>query len=195
MLAVMLISPFLAEAALKFGAPEMFALLFFAFTCIGTLVGKSVARGLLMAVLGLLLGVVGTDDIHGVDRLHLRDSLPARRHRPGSAGHGPLRPRGDFLQHRAAGEDGFDLEGPQESSSHPGGLEEIFLADPPRQRARIWNRGFARRNAGRCLAHELCGRENGSPNIPNGSAGERSKGWPVRRRPTMPLRPAASSPC
>jgi putative tricarboxylic transport membrane protein len=79
-LAVMLISPFLAEAALKFGAPEMFALLFFAFTCIGTLVGKSVARGLLMAVLGLLLGVVGTDDIHGVDRftfgtLYLRDGI------------------------------------------------------------------------------------------------------------------------
>ncbi len=79
-LAVMLISPFLAEAALKFGAPEMFALLFFAFTCIGTLVGKSVSRGLLMAVVGLLLGVVGTDDIHGVDRLtfgllYLRDGI------------------------------------------------------------------------------------------------------------------------
>jgi putative tricarboxylic transport membrane protein len=78
--AVMLISPFLAEAALKFGAPEMFALLFFAFTCIGTLVGKSIARGLLMAALGLLLGVVGTDDIHGVDRftfgtLYLRDGI------------------------------------------------------------------------------------------------------------------------
>jgi putative tricarboxylic transport membrane protein len=79
-LAVMLISPFLAEAALKFGPAEMFALLFFAFTCIGTLVGKSVARGLLMAVLGLLLGVVGTDEIHGVDRytfgtLYLRDGI------------------------------------------------------------------------------------------------------------------------
>ena len=78
--AVMLISPFLAEAALKFGPAEMFALLFFAFTCIGTLVGKSAARGLLMAVLGLLLGVVGTDEIHGVDRytfgtLYLRDGI------------------------------------------------------------------------------------------------------------------------
>jgi len=78
--AVMLISPFLAEAALKFGPAEMFALLFFAFTCIGTLVGKSVARGLLMALLGLFLGVVGTDEIHGVDRytfgtLYLRDGI------------------------------------------------------------------------------------------------------------------------
>jgi putative tricarboxylic transport membrane protein len=76
----MLISPFLAEAALRFGAPEMFALLFFAFTCIGCLVGKSVARGLLMVALGLLLGIVGTDEIHGVDRftfgiLYLRDGI------------------------------------------------------------------------------------------------------------------------
>jgi putative tricarboxylic transport membrane protein len=66
--AVMLISPLLAEAALKFGPPEMFALLFFAFTCIGGLTGKSRARGLLMASVGLLLGTVGTDEIHGVDR-------------------------------------------------------------------------------------------------------------------------------
>jgi len=79
-LAVMLISPFLAEAALKFGPPEIFALLFFAFTCIGSLAGKSLKRGLLMAVVGLLLGVIGTDDIHGVDRftfgtLYLRDGI------------------------------------------------------------------------------------------------------------------------
>ena len=79
-IAVMLISPFLAEAALKFGAPEMFALLFFAFTCIGGLTGKSKAQGLLMACVGLFLGTIGTDDIQGVDRftfdtLYLRDGI------------------------------------------------------------------------------------------------------------------------
>jgi putative tricarboxylic transport membrane protein len=78
--AVMLISPFLAETALKFGAPEMFALLFFAFTCIGGLTGKARGRGLLMACVGLLLGTIGTDDIQGVDRfvfgtLYLRDGI------------------------------------------------------------------------------------------------------------------------
>jgi len=78
--AVMLISPILAETALKFGPPEMFALLFFAFTCIGGLTGKSRARGLLMASIGLLLGTVGTDEIHGVDRftfgtLYLQDGI------------------------------------------------------------------------------------------------------------------------
>jgi putative tricarboxylic transport membrane protein len=78
--AVMLISPFLAETALKFGAPEMFALLFFAFTCIGGLTGKSRVQGLLMACVGLLLGAIGTDDIQGVDRfvfgwLYLQDGI------------------------------------------------------------------------------------------------------------------------
>jgi putative tricarboxylic transport membrane protein len=58
----------------------MFALLFFAFTCIGGLTGKSRARGLLMACVGLLLGTIGTDDIQGVDRfvfgaLYLRDGI------------------------------------------------------------------------------------------------------------------------
>ncbi|HYB20081.1 MAG TPA: tripartite tricarboxylate transporter permease, partial [Thermodesulfobacteriota bacterium] len=66
--AIMLISPLLAEAALKFGPPERFGLFFFAFTLIGYLAGKSMARGLLMGVLGLFLGAIGTDDIHGVDR-------------------------------------------------------------------------------------------------------------------------------
>ncbi len=78
--AVMLISPFLAETALKFGAPEMFALLFFAFVCIGGLTGKSRVQGLLMACVGLLLGTVGTDEIQGVDRfvfgtLYLQDGV------------------------------------------------------------------------------------------------------------------------
>ena len=78
--AVMLISPFLAETALKFGAPEMFALLFFAFTCIGGLTGTSRVQGLLMACFGLLLGSIGTDDIQGVDRfvfgiLYLQDGI------------------------------------------------------------------------------------------------------------------------
>jgi len=78
--AIMLISPLLAEAALKFGPPERFGLFFFAFTLIGYLAGKSMARGLLMGVLGLFLGAIGTDDIHGVDRftlgtLYLRDGI------------------------------------------------------------------------------------------------------------------------
>ena len=59
--------------------PERFAL-FFAFTLIGSLAGKSMACGLLMGMIGLLLGVIGTDDINGVDRFafgtpYLRDGI------------------------------------------------------------------------------------------------------------------------
>lgn len=77
---VMLISPQISKTAVLFGPPERFALLFFAFTLIGFLAGKSMARGLLMGVVGLLLGVVGTDNITGVDRftfgtLYLRDGV------------------------------------------------------------------------------------------------------------------------
>ncbi len=79
-LAVMLISPQISRTAVLFGPPERFALLFFAFTLIGFLAGRSMARGLLMGVIGLLLGIVGTDSITGVDRftfgtLYLRDGI------------------------------------------------------------------------------------------------------------------------
>ena len=78
--AVMLISPVLADTAVKFGPPEKFALFFFAFTLIGYLAGESMVRGLLMGVLGLLLGSVGADDFYGTDRfvfgsLYLRDGI------------------------------------------------------------------------------------------------------------------------
>jgi putative tricarboxylic transport membrane protein len=79
-IAVMLLSPEIAEAAVKFGPPERFALLFLAFSLIGYLAGNSLARGLLMGVVGLFLGVVGTDPISGIDRftfgtLYLRDGI------------------------------------------------------------------------------------------------------------------------
>ena len=78
--AVTLISPQIARTAVKFGPPERFALFFFALTLIGFLAGKSMVRGLLMGIIGLLLGVIGTDSIEGVDRftfgtLYLRDGI------------------------------------------------------------------------------------------------------------------------
>ncbi len=76
----MLISPQISRAALMFGPPERFAFLFFAFTLIGFLAGRSIVRGLLMGVVGLFIGIVGIDSISGVDRftfgtLYLRDGI------------------------------------------------------------------------------------------------------------------------
>jgi putative tricarboxylic transport membrane protein len=65
---LMLLAPPLAAFALKFGAPENFALLALGLTMVGYLAGSSMTKGLMMACLGLLLGTVGLDPIMGTQR-------------------------------------------------------------------------------------------------------------------------------
>jgi putative tricarboxylic transport membrane protein len=155
--AVMLISPFLAEAALKFGPPEMFALLFFAFTCIGGLTGKSRARGLLMACVGLLLGTVGTDDIQGVDRfvfgtLYLRDGIGLVPLAMGLFGLGEIIYN---IERRA--ETGSVLETPKNLLPT---LKDWKDSAWPIARGSVLGFGIGiLRHAGGGLAHELCRRE------------------------------------
>jgi putative tricarboxylic transport membrane protein len=65
---LMLLAPPLATFALKFGAPENFALLLLGLMMVGYLGGGSMVKGLMMAALGLLLGTVGLDPIMGGPR-------------------------------------------------------------------------------------------------------------------------------
>jgi putative tricarboxylic transport membrane protein len=65
---LMVLAPALAAFAIKFGPPENFALLVLGLTMIGYLAGGSMTRGLMMACLGLLLGMVGLDPILGTQR-------------------------------------------------------------------------------------------------------------------------------
>jgi putative tricarboxylic transport membrane protein len=65
---LMLLAPPLAAFALKFGAPENFALLLLGLTMVGYLAGSSMTKGLMMACVGLLLGTVGLDPIMGTQR-------------------------------------------------------------------------------------------------------------------------------
>lgn len=58
-----------ASFAVKFGPVEIFALVLFGFSTICGLAEKSLARGLVAGLLGLMLMVVGLDDIDGVARL------------------------------------------------------------------------------------------------------------------------------
>ena len=51
----------LAKAALKFGPPEYFALMCLGMTVVVYLAKGSIAKGVIMAILGLILGCVGTD--------------------------------------------------------------------------------------------------------------------------------------
>ncbi len=63
-----LLGPPLAAFALSFGPPEYFALMLMGLTAVTFLAGKSMVKALLMTVLGLMLAVMGTDEIAGVER-------------------------------------------------------------------------------------------------------------------------------
>jgi putative tricarboxylic transport membrane protein len=65
---LMVVAPPLAEFALKFGPPEIFALVFLAFTLVAFLSSGSMIKSLMMAVLGLLLSTVGQEAITAMPR-------------------------------------------------------------------------------------------------------------------------------
>ncbi|WP_371374111.1 tripartite tricarboxylate transporter permease [Sporomusa aerivorans] len=62
------IGPPLAEFALKFGPPEFFALMILGLVLVVGLMGKSIVRGTIAAVVGLTLSLIGMDPISGTLR-------------------------------------------------------------------------------------------------------------------------------
>jgi putative tricarboxylic transport membrane protein len=65
---LMLLAPSLASFALRFGPPEYFALLLLGLLALAYMTGGSMLKSLLMAVLGLLFGMVGIDPMTGFSR-------------------------------------------------------------------------------------------------------------------------------
>jgi putative tricarboxylic transport membrane protein len=65
---LMLLARPLVKVALGFGPAEYFALMLLALCTLGGIVGESVAKGLLMAAFGLLLGTIGSDPMTGSPR-------------------------------------------------------------------------------------------------------------------------------
>ncbi len=79
-LGLMLVAPPLAEGALKFGPPEYFSLMMLGMTLLIYLASGSIPKALMMAVLGIVLGIVGIDPTSGVQRftfqvLELNDGI------------------------------------------------------------------------------------------------------------------------
>lgn len=72
-LALILFAGWLASFALKFGPPEFFTLILFSLTIIAGVSGKSLLRGALSAMLGLLLATVGLDLVYGTNRFTFGD--------------------------------------------------------------------------------------------------------------------------
>ena len=67
-LLIALLGPPIADMALKFGSPEYFSLMLMALVIAAVLAQGSMLKSLAMVVLGLLLGIVGTDVDSGVKR-------------------------------------------------------------------------------------------------------------------------------
>ncbi len=62
---------FIASYTERFGPPEYFAVYFMAFVVIGSVVGKSVLRGIISTLLGALIALIGLDPITGDNRMAL----------------------------------------------------------------------------------------------------------------------------
>ncbi|UCG67403.1 MAG: tripartite tricarboxylate transporter permease [Deltaproteobacteria bacterium] len=66
--ALVFVSPLLAEIALKFGPPEYFALTVTGMIAISVVARESTIKGLISACLGLIIASIGTDPFTGYDR-------------------------------------------------------------------------------------------------------------------------------
>ncbi|MFH1758931.1 MAG: tripartite tricarboxylate transporter permease [Pseudomonadota bacterium] len=62
------IAPQLARFALKFGPEEYFALMVFGLTIIGSVSGKSLTKGIIAGLFGLLIATIGLDPVTGYAR-------------------------------------------------------------------------------------------------------------------------------
>ncbi len=67
-LALMLIAPMIATAALKFGPAEFFALAVFGICVVTSVTGKNVYKAFIMGGLGLLISTIGMDSVNGTSR-------------------------------------------------------------------------------------------------------------------------------
>jgi len=65
---LMLLAPVLGRWALKFGPPEYFSLMFLGLTILIYLANGPIMKALIMAVFGLILGIIGSDIISGKER-------------------------------------------------------------------------------------------------------------------------------
>ena len=66
---------YLAKVALNFKSPEYFALAFFGISIITSVSGKSVIKGLMGGILGLLFATVGVDNFTGTYRFTFGSSF------------------------------------------------------------------------------------------------------------------------
>ena len=89
-LMIMLIAPLLVLVALRFGPPEFVGLMFLGLVMVVFFSGESLLKGLMMAIIGLILGTVGLDPIYGTQRLTFGSTTSHGRRGDHRSGYGAL---------------------------------------------------------------------------------------------------------
>lgn len=69
--ALLVFAPIIAKIALKFGAPEYFAVAVLGLVCIASVSGRSIVKGIAGATIGMFLSTIGMDPIDGLPRFTL----------------------------------------------------------------------------------------------------------------------------
>ena len=95
---MMLFSPLVAEVAFKFGPAEYFSIMALGLVAASVVSSGSAIKGITMVVVGMMLGLVGTDVNSGVAPISVSPSSRIACDR--RAGHGPVRRHRDHRQHQ-----------------------------------------------------------------------------------------------
>ncbi|WP_126424880.1 tripartite tricarboxylate transporter permease [Brevibacillus marinus] len=72
---LMLASPILAKWALKFSAPEYFAMMLFGFAAIAGLSDRQFLKSIMMVLFGVMIAMIGIDTVSGFSRFVFADPL------------------------------------------------------------------------------------------------------------------------
>ena len=187
----------LTALALTFGAADYFSLMVLGLVAAVVMARGSIAKALAMVVIGLLLGLVGTDIHTGLQRFTFGVARPVRRarfrldrgrhvrlrqhHRQPRGGRG----RADHLRARRQ-----DPAAVADARGFPARLAGVGARHHPRLRARR----AAGRRRGAELVRRLFARAQARED-PSRFGRARSRAWRGRSPPTMPARRPPSSRC
>ena len=188
-------APPLAEVAFKFGPAEYFSLMVLGLVAAVVLANGSVVKALGMVVLGLLLGMIGTDVNSGVARFsfdipELTDGVEFAVVAMGMFGFA------EIILNLEQKEDRGILAGKIKGLFPTlADLKAVGDADRARHHAGLVPRHPAGRRRDAVGLLQLRAREEAVEDARSASARARSKAWPAPRRPTTPARRCRSCRC
>ena len=186
-------APVMANAALRFGPAEYFALTILAFVAVSSVLGESALNGLASLFFGLVLGLVGIDPLTGEARLsfgipQLLDGIDVVIVAVGLFAVGESLFAASRIRHRRRRPDPaarIDLDDPR-------GLVPLLAAVAARHRAGVSGRRAAGRRIGDSDVSLVRARAPSGARPASVSATERLKASPDRRRRTTPRPPERS---